>query len=316
MPLDNSPREEVEEGAPHWMTTFSDMVTLLLTFFVLIVAYSAIEEPMFGRAMGSLRGALGGSGGLLLSDTEQRGGGGLGLIKQKVKTDQLPSPSVKEKGEEESTAMSTQAAIEFFKKIEKIVKKAQKGRGKGKGGPGGFQNIEVAFTEEGLEIRISADLLFKSGSAKFTSQAQPVLEMMAKIIKECDDKVSIEGHTDNVVLDEKKYFGWGKGLERYESNWELSTARATRVVRYLIKKQGINPKRLRAVGYADTRPRADNSTPEGQAKNRRVVFVILKKIKDTEEVRKEIKKLVNNLNSYLSSENSQEEKENLKETPS
>ena len=266
-------QEEPEEGAPAWMVTFSDMTTLLLTFFVLIVAYSAIEEPRFGRAMGSLRGALGGSGGILLSDTEKKGSGGAGIVTQKSRKEEFSLPVSREEGKE-ITSIAVPSFVEFFKKLVKAVRKVR----------AQFGNVEVSRVKTGIKIRVGADVLFKHGSAKIVSSARPFLDMFADVLKSAKANASIEGHTDNVPVDERKYFGWAKGLERYSSNWDLSVARAVNVVEYLIKK-GVDPKRLKAIGYADTRPIADNSSADGRKKNRRVVLFIAveKEILDKEK---------------------------------
>ncbi len=254
-----------EGGAPAWMVTFSDMVTLLLTFFILIVAYSAIEEPNFGRAMGSLRGALGGAGGLLLSQTESEAT----EIKLTDVADEVPD------GE---SVYLTDTKKEFINEFVKVVKNMEQQ----------FGNVEVSLSKYGLEVRISADVLFKPGSAKILPSAYSFIDAFAKLIKDTQDDVSVEGHSDNVAVDENAYFGWGKGLERYTSNWDLSSARAVNVVEYLVAK-GVNKERLKAIGLADTKPIEDNSTPQGRKKNRRVVLFISQDPRLMDEEKKVIK---------------------------
>jgi chemotaxis protein MotB len=125
------------------------------------------------------------------------------------------------------------------------------------------EDAEVTASEDGVILKITGTLMFPIGSAKINAEFEPFLETIAKIIRENDYPVAIEGHTDNIPI---------ANSPLYPSNWELSSARATAVLRYLVERQGIDPKRLMAVGYADTRPLVPNDTPENRAKNRRVEF--------------------------------------------
>jgi len=126
--------------------------------------------------------------------------------------------------------------------------------------------ISLRMSEGGLVIVLSDNVLFDSGKAELKKQALPILDKVAAIIKrEVPDKnIGIGGHTDNVPI---THSDW-------ESNWELSAARATNVLYYLEKK-GIPSKRLSATGYGEYRPIASNDTPEGCARNRRVEIAIL-----------------------------------------
>jgi chemotaxis protein MotB len=126
--------------------------------------------------------------------------------------------------------------------------------------------VSVRMDDQGIVIVLSDDILFDSGKADIKTQAKPVLDDVAKVIrrKVPDKNIGITGHTDNVPI---KHSGW-------KSNWELGTARATNVLHYLVSK-GVSPDRLSATGYGEHRPVASNATAEGRAKNRRVEIVIL-----------------------------------------
>jgi outer membrane protein OmpA-like peptidoglycan-associated protein len=134
----------------------------------------------------------------------------------------------------------------------------------------GIEGVSLSMQERGLVITFLDEVLFDSGKAKIRSEAFPVLDKVTSVItaKAADLNIGIEGHTDNVPI---KYSGW-------KSNWELSTARATSVLHYLIDK-GVLPEKLAAIGYGEFRPVASNETPEGQRKNRRVEIVILPALK-------------------------------------
>lgn len=117
-------------------------------------------------------------------------------------------------------------------------------------------------------ITVSDAMLFSSGSVNISQKGSGMLDKIVDVIKNYPDReIRVEGYTDNV----------GIALEfqnRFKSNWELSTARATSVIHYLRQKYNMDPNRLSAVGYGEYHPVADNATPEGRAKNRRVVIVV------------------------------------------
>jgi len=124
--------------------------------------------------------------------------------------------------------------------------------------------FKIAYEAIGIRLILQEKLLFDPGSADIKPEMRPVLDKIYDIIKDLPNPVEVEGHTDNIPI----------STERFPSNWELSGARASSIVRYFISR-GINPERLKASGYADTRPLVSNATPEGRAQNRRVEIVIL-----------------------------------------
>ncbi len=131
------------------------------------------------------------------------------------------------------------------------------------------KGVSLELTARGLVITMANDILFDSGKAKLKSKSHSMLKKVADVIKEklSDRNVGVEGHTDNVAI---KYSGW-------KSNWELSAARATSVLHYLLDECGMEPQRLSAIGYGEYKPIADNSTSKGRSKNRRVEIIILPK---------------------------------------
>ena len=130
----------------------------------------------------------------------------------------------------------------------------------------GSSEVQVGYDERGLVTRMLDQVLFDSGKAELRRSAYPVLDKVAKILKEFPDQpVGIEGHTDNVPI---KYSGWA-------SNKALSVARASAVVTYLTEKHDIEASRLTAIGYGEEHPVTANDTAVGRAQNRRVEIVIL-----------------------------------------
>ena len=130
------------------------------------------------------------------------------------------------------------------------------------------KQVLLEQTNRGLIITMANDILFDSGKAKLKKNAYPVLDKIAVVLNETvpDRDVGVEGHTDTVPI---KHSGW-------KSNWELSSARATNVLHYLISRD-IKPQRLSAIGYGEFKPIDTNDTKTGRARNRRVEIIVLPK---------------------------------------
>jgi len=137
------------------------------------------------------------------------------------------------------------------------------------------KEVKLQMMDKGLVITVVGDILFDSGKAKIRSGGFPILDKVARVLKEnvSQFNVGIEGHTDNEPI---KSSGW-------KSNWELSTARALSVLHYLVDKNEISPDRISAIGYGEYRPVASNDTGEGRQANRRVEIVILPQITKVKE---------------------------------
>ncbi|NQT33298.1 MAG: OmpA family protein [Candidatus Omnitrophica bacterium] len=131
----------------------------------------------------------------------------------------------------------------------------------------GEYKAKLEMTERGLVITFLAEIFFDSGKAVISATGEEPLEKVAAVLNGSvpNSAIAVEGHTDN---DPIKHSAW-------ESNWELSSARALAVLHYLIDKGSVKPERLSAVGYGEYRPVASNDTPEGKQENRRVEIVIL-----------------------------------------
>lgn len=129
------------------------------------------------------------------------------------------------------------------------------------------KSIKLIKNDKGLIIRINNKVLFDEGSASIKPEAEETLNEIVKVLTKIDNPVIIEGHTDSIPIKNIKY----------PSNWELSTTRATNIISYMTNKGGIPPKRLRAVGYGEYMPIADNTLISGRMLNRRVDIMVLEK---------------------------------------
>jgi len=129
--------------------------------------------------------------------------------------------------------------------------------------------IQITQLQDKLSVNIVEKIMFDTGKAEIKPEGKNVLSRVAAILKDLSgQQIRIEGHTDNVPI--------GKGLQKtYLSNWELSTARATNVVRYLVETHGLDPKAISATGYSEFHPVETNTTGEGKAKNRRIEIVVI-----------------------------------------
>ncbi len=168
----------------------------------------------------------------------------------KAKVDELTAEAERVAALEKATATYE----ELQKKLEKEI---QEGK------------IQITEMKNRLTMTMVDKILFPSGSADVSREGKLVLDKVISILKDITDKrIQVEGHTDNVRI-------YSAIKTKYPTNWELSTGRATQVVRYLQETGGIDPQRLSATGYAEYQPVASNDTDEGKAKNRRIEIVLL-----------------------------------------
>ena len=228
-------KKEAEElTAPFWMATYGDMVTLLLTFFILLLSYSTIQIEKFKGAMESLKGALG------VFDGHE----------SPVKEPYVAFNSSVTNGGPPKPAESVQAAMKQLEEL--LVEQNMEGM------------LEVELHEDGALFRLGDELLFEPGRATVKREAHEVLGFIAEMIRGSNSKVSVEGHTDNIPIHTR----------RFPSNWELSSSRALNVVKYLSQKEKIAPQLLSAVGHGEHRPIVPNDSRANRAKNRRVEILM------------------------------------------
>ena len=133
-----------------------------------------------------------------------------------------------------------------------------------------LEGINITGTDEQLKIILPGKKLFPPGSVEISKEGKELLKQLGNILKRLKNRrILIEGHTDNSRIS-------GTLKKKYPTNWELSAARAVKVVRFLIEEIGIDPKRIAAIAYGEYHPIADNSTSDGRAKNRRIVVTLLR----------------------------------------
>jgi len=271
----NKRNNRSEENRDRWMTTYSDMITLLLVFFVLLYSMSVIDLRKFRETAMGFSIAFGTNNNNYIFDEPQS----LEATMNQIET----SPVVS----------FERFAPPIIRDIEKVGygweieqrEEEQEEQRKGLSNEGDAELIGIArglkenITREGLDehvnilieggrlvIRIETEgVLFESGSAQLTNEVKPLLNIIADSLKFYRGLVMVEGHTDNVPIHTAKY----------PSNWELSTSRAVSVLKYWIDNQMMLPGDVVAAGYADTKPIGTNDNAQGRAKNRRVEILVL-----------------------------------------
>jgi chemotaxis protein MotB len=237
-------KPEKKAISQEWLTTYSDMMTLILTFFVLLYSFSLLDSNKFRQLAQSMAIALGGDSQVITD------GGDIG-----------PVPVSENPGVESNTDGSGIVGSEVQKMYEEVSGYIDENALNAK--------VTIKKDTRGVLIELQDNILFDSGDAKLKQDSIPLLKKISGLLSKFPNEVIVEGHTDNLPIN--------KGY--YQSNWELSTDRANKVVRYFIEKEGIDGKRFQAVGLGEYRPIDTNDTPEGRQKNRRVNILIVTKDK-------------------------------------
>lgn len=226
-------QEESSGGSPEWLTTYSDLVTLLLCFFILLFSFSSVDAEKFRTIMASFQG---GSGVL---------DGGTSL--------DIPINTIEDYMDVESDLKS------LIEHLDEYVETLGLG-----------ERLEIKPEERGVVIRFMDNVLFDSGSAEIKPESLEILKSVAELLNReefSSRQIKVEGHTDSDPI---------LRSSKFPTNWELSSARATNVLRYLVEVEGIEGNRISSSGYSYYRAILPNDTPENKAKNRRVDIVILR----------------------------------------
>jgi chemotaxis protein MotB len=241
-------------GAPEYMLTYGDMVTLLLCFFVLLLSMSTMTEEKVRMVLSAFKSAVGifEQGPALTKET---------LMTMGVGVERLV---------EGQPAVTTGREAEHGRRRERIGDKVRMVlRAEQRAGA-----VKIRHDERGVVVHLTDKAMFDQGSADLKPSSRAILDKVAMLLRAVPNAVRIEGHTDNTPIQ----------TARFPSNWELSVARATQVLRYLEKECKIDPTRLSCSGYGEWRPLRPNTTPENRALNRRVDIVILREdLADREE---------------------------------
>lgn len=253
-------KQEESSGAPEWMTTYSDMVTLLLTFFIMLFAMSTVDQNRFTDVAKSLSNSL---MNMSTGDSILNSSGKSIITVDFVNPSNQNLPEQKERYIETAEEMVVDAQRQIAD-MEMDIAKEEIRQAVDEQGIG--EQVEIVEEKDYILVRLESEVFFDSGHADIRPEGIQVLQQFAEILKTIDNDILVSGHTDNVPIN----------TPLYKSNWELSTARATTVVRYFTETLGLDPVKFTATGNGEFRPIADNSTPEGRQRNRRIEIMIMK----------------------------------------
>lgn len=212
-----------------WLAIYCDAVTLLLTFFILLYSTATVDQEKFDSLSNALKGHFSGEG--VLS------GGSNPSIEYNILEDLVITNENKEALKSNLELMIEDKNLE--------------------------NSVSVKNTSRGILLELKNSILFDSGTYTLKQDGIAVLDSVYELISNIQNRISIEGHTDNVQVTSSNL-----------SNWELSAQRSVNVLRYFIESKGMDPTLFSANGYGEYKPLYDNSTEEGRAKNRRVEILI------------------------------------------
>jgi chemotaxis protein MotB len=229
--------DEDSDGNANWLMSYGDMMTLLLAVFIMLFALSVTDKAKLKEVTAAI------------SETF-RGGKPLGMV-----VDERAFKGVREvPGIESSSAMPEE--FDYLKEeLLSSFKKYNLG-----------ESLFVSVKMRGVEVTLRDRIAFVEGGSELLEYTKAILSELGAVLRDNQRyRVIVEGHTDDIPINNSKY----------PSNWELSTGRASNVVRYFVDELGLDQARFSAAGFADNRPLADNSTPAGRAANRRVVIKLV-----------------------------------------
>ena len=249
-------RKTAHSNHERWLVSYADFITLLFAFFVVLYASAQVDKKKVGQLAVAIQAAFDEMGVFQGSKASDAKAIPIELVTDD-KAAKLAIPVVIKPGADTLSNVESADLEPLRKDLEKeLSAEIEK------------KEITIRHESEGLVVSLSELGFFDSGSAEIRTDAQRTFGRIAELLASRDCRLRIEGHTDDRPIHTPK-FG---------SNWELSTARATELVRILITTYNYLPERLSAAGYAEYHPVASNETPEGRALNRRVDIVVLGKV--------------------------------------
>jgi chemotaxis protein MotB len=263
--------EEEPENAERWLLSYADMITLLMALFIVLFAISQVDQQKLIALSSGLDQYFGEpaahtSSTGILDGAPQSAPDGRAVAPQPTRTEsalvlprpasaQEPAPDSRVQGTDQSARSGQEQRDDLTAIRDRIAASL---RAKGLAG-----SVVFEVRDHGLVVNVVTDrVLFEAGEATLRPEGRRVLDAIAPTLKVLPNQLTVEGHTDNRPIS-----------GRFASNWELSTERATTVLRYVLTR-GVAGSRVSAAGYADQRPLSSNATDAGRARNRRVAIVV------------------------------------------
>ena len=231
------------ENHERWLISYADFITLLFAFFVVMYAISSVNIGKYKVFSDALGDAFGGAGSSPPVNTQ-------------VPNLPIPNPALKRRAEmlKQERQEMTRLAQDLLSTLAPLVKEGK---------------VRVTQNSRGVSVEINASVLFDPADARLTPESVEALSAVGVLLKNDTHNVQVEGHTDDLPISNAQF----------PSNWELSSVRASSVVRLFVEN-GVAPTRLTAVGFGSNVPVASNDDPIGRARNRRVAVTILSGLPD------------------------------------
>lgn len=251
-------RKKGNKGAPRWMVTYSDMVTLILVFFILLFSMSQIDAAKFEAISESFRNRM-------IFDFSpspvpmENPSENISTEDDGKTTEEFELPEKEKEDDSEKDTDSDIGQIEdslsnLMEEVEGYLDEHD------------LNNVVSATrTKRGVELVLQDSILFNSGEAEILPSALPFLTKVGDLLSQVTNDIKVEGHTDDVPM----------SSFQYPSNWELSGARASSVVRFFVEENNLEEERFSITGFSDTKPLVPNDSASNRNKNRRVEIVII-----------------------------------------
>jgi chemotaxis protein MotB len=228
--------KKIDPGAPKWVVTFGDLMSLLLCFFVLLLSFSNMDRQKYKQVAGSMEKAFG--------------------VQRKIKVMDIPKGMKMIAKDFDQEIIATRIKEDLGKEIDELIQDELSEL---------RDQISVETDENEVIIRLMGESTFDSGKAEIRPQLKPLLQKVADVLRASSQgDIIIAGHTDNVPI----------VAGPFKTNLRLSAARASAVAEYFIDQSGINPKRISTMGFGEFRPMESNVTAAGRQKNRRVEIIL------------------------------------------
>ncbi len=227
--------KKIDPGAPRWVVTFGDLMSLLLCFFVLLLSFSNMDKQKYKQVAGSMEKAFG--------------------VQRKLKVMDIPKGMKMVARDFDQETIATRIKEDLGKEIDALIED-QLAELK--------DQISVEAAENEVVIRLMGESTFDSGKAEIRSQLKPLLQKVSKVLRSSQGDIIIAGHTDNIPI---------RGGP-FKTNLRLSAARASAVAEYFIDQCSLDPQRISTMGFGKFRPIESNATIEGRQKNRRVEIIL------------------------------------------
>ncbi len=240
-------QEEDPDNHERWMVSYADFITLLFAFFVVMYAISSLNEGKYRVLSKAITTAFGKGPSMVPAIIDS--------TSPETSLPPLPLSLQRQRAVLREKEQMKNMAQNLVSSLAPLVKEGK---------------VRVMQTPRGVNVEINASVLFAPAEAKLNEQSIDTLLAVARILKNDNHAIQIEGHTDSVPIN----------TEMFPSNWELSAVRASSVVRLFVEN-GVKEQRMLAIGHAATQPIDSNETENGRQRNRRVQLMILSAIPET-----------------------------------